>query len=113
MARRGRTLLQARLALVAPQRVGSAGGGACSFFFDLMGRCWNLLHGEGLKQLWRWILGGLGVLLLIHSLRGDWNSLQDYGSFWEFPSLLLSSDRDRVTFKNLGIFNSHGLNWVG
>ena len=87
--------------------------GACSFFFDLTGWCWNLLHGEGLKQLWRGILGGLGVLLLIHSLREDWNSFQDYGSFREFPSLLLSSDRDRVTFKNLGIFSSPGLNWVG
>jgi hypothetical protein len=53
------------------------------------------------------------VLLLIHSLREDWNSFQDYGSFWEFPSLLISSGRDQVTFKNLGIFSSHGLNWVG
>jgi hypothetical protein len=53
------------------------------------------------------------VLLLIHSLREDWNSFQDYGSFREFPSLLLSSDRDRVTFKNLGVFSSQGLNWVG
>jgi hypothetical protein len=53
------------------------------------------------------------VLWLIYSLREDWNSFQDYGSFWEFPSLLFSSDIDRVTFKNLGIFNSHGLNWVG
>jgi hypothetical protein len=68
---------------------------------------------EGLKQLWRGILGGLGVPLLIHSLREDGNSFQDYGSFWEFPRLLISSDRDRVTFKNLGIFNSHVLNWVG
>jgi hypothetical protein len=53
------------------------------------------------------------VLLLIHSLREDWNSFQDYGTFREFPSLIFSSGRDRVTFKNLGIFNSHGLNWVG
>jgi hypothetical protein len=53
------------------------------------------------------------VLLLIHSLREDWNSFQDYGSFREFPSLLLSSDRDRVTFKNLGVFSSDGLNRVG
>jgi hypothetical protein len=65
------------------------------------------------SQLWRGILGGLRVLWLIYSLREDWNSFQDYGSFWEFPSLLFSSDIDRVTFKNLGIFNSHGLNWVG
>jgi hypothetical protein len=51
--------------------------------------------------------------LLIHSLREDWNSFQDYGSFREFPSLLFSSGRDQVTFKNLGIFRSYGLNWVG
>jgi hypothetical protein len=37
------------------------------------GGCWDLLHGEGLKQLWR-ILGGLGVFLIFHSLRGDWYS---------------------------------------
>jgi hypothetical protein len=67
MARRGRTLLQAGLALVAPQRAAVLVG--CLQL--LTGRCWNLLHGEGLKQLWRGILGGLGVLLLIHSLRED------------------------------------------
>jgi hypothetical protein len=80
MATQGRTLLQAGLALVAPQRAAVLVG-CLQLFFDLMGRCWNLLHGEGLKQLWRGILGGLGVLLLIHSMRGDWNSFQDYGSF--------------------------------
>jgi hypothetical protein len=85
----------------------------CLQLLDLTGRCWNLLHGEGLKQLWWGILGGLRVLLLIQSLREDWNSFQDYGSFREFPSLLLSSGRDRVTFKNLVTFSSHGLNWVG
>jgi hypothetical protein len=45
--------------------------GACNFFFDLKGGCWNLFHGEGLKQLRRGILGGFRVLLLIHSLRED------------------------------------------
>jgi hypothetical protein len=80
MATWGRTLLQAGLALVAPQRAAVLVG-ACGFFLNLKGGCWNLLHGEGVKQLWRGILGGLRVLLLIHSLRGDWNSFQDYGSF--------------------------------
>ncbi|PWZ13271.1 hypothetical protein Zm00014a_000420 [Zea mays] len=39
-------------------------------------------------------LGRTRVLLLIHSLREDWNSFQDYGSFREFPSLLFPG-RDR------------------
>jgi hypothetical protein len=53
---------------------GGCAGRALAFFFDLKGGCWNLLHGEGLKQLWQGILGEFGVLLLIHSLRGDWHS---------------------------------------
>jgi hypothetical protein len=29
---------------------GGGASGACSFFFNLKGWCWNLLHGEGLKN---------------------------------------------------------------
>jgi hypothetical protein len=112
MVGRGQTLLQAGLALVAPQRAvvlvvlaasSSISRDGAGIFFTV----------RGSRTLVVDILGGFRVLLLIHSLMGDWHSFQDYGSFQEFPSLLLSSDRDREAFRNLGIFSSHGLNWVG